>query len=78
MRFIHRVGAALAAASLIAAGAAGPSAAALRPLTDEERAAAREKATRARADNSFTVPALYAAPERSGSGLRDGSEYTGF
>ncbi|MEX5261580.1 hypothetical protein [Kocuria sp. CPCC 205263] len=48
MRIMHRVGAALAAATLLATGITGPAAADLRPLTDDERAAAREKATRAR------------------------------
>lgn len=48
MRLVHRVGAALAAAILLGTGVTGPATSDIRALTDEERAAAREKATRAR------------------------------
>ncbi|MEX5270272.1 hypothetical protein [Kocuria sabuli] len=48
MRIIHRLGAALAGATLLVTGLTGAATADLRPLTDDERAAAREKATRAR------------------------------
>lgn len=48
MRIIHRISAALAAATMLATGITGPATADLQALTDDERAAAREKATKAR------------------------------
>lgn len=80
MSFIHRAGAVLAAASLIITGAGGPAAADFRELTDDERAAAREKASRARSavNDDTGYPVIYSAPERRAPGFRDGDEYTGF
>lgn len=62
MTLIRRAGTAFAVAVLVCAGTAGPGTAALRPLTDEERAAAREKATRASPSGAFPAPALRIPP----------------
>ena len=48
MRIIRRISAALAATTMLATGITGPATAALQGLSDDERVAAREKATRAR------------------------------
>lgn len=58
MPLIRRAGTAFAVAVLVCVGTAEPGTAALRPLTDEERAAAREKAARASPNGAFTAPAL--------------------
>ncbi|MFE7628927.1 hypothetical protein [Kocuria sp. NPDC057446] len=61
MRTIHGIGSALAAATLLATGVTGSVAADLRPLTDDERAAAREKATRARTTSEQPQESTFAS-----------------